>query len=111
MAAATTTNDCLISVVASLNKMEETIARLLNVSTAADKTKLNALIIEYLDNAEDSDAECDNGDGEEALDDDDAAEYDMAATDSEIVLERAASMDDALSESEDDELKKATGFR
>jgi len=30
-------------------KMDETIASLLNVSNAADKTKLNALIIEYLE--------------------------------------------------------------
>jgi len=47
----------------------ETIGRLLIVSNEVDKTKLNALSVEYLDNAEGSDEVSDNG--EKTLDDDD----------------------------------------
>lgn len=90
--------------------MADEIARLLNVNSS-DKQKLSDLLQDYLCN---SDADSDNESEFDYDEDDDDVQqetFDMAATDCDLALTRAAKCADSLSGDDEMELKKAMEFR
>lgn len=96
--------------------MADEIARLLNINSS-DKQKLNEQLQDYLgesDAGSDSESESDTNGNAISEDDDDDVEqdtFDMAATDCDLALNRAAKCSETLAGDDEMELKKAMEFR